>query len=77
MPQEWQVQGVSGHGQRPLVYIVAGDLQANLALVVEPPGDDAVDLAEQVDQRQLRQQDDTLLVVAASNGAVLNLQPDL
>ena len=56
---------------------MAGDLQANLALVVEPPGDDAVDLAEQVDQRQLRQQDDTLLVVAASNGAVLNLQPDL
>jgi hypothetical protein len=44
MAQKRQVDGVSRYGQRPLVNIVTSDLKADLALVVEPPGNDAVDL---------------------------------
>jgi hypothetical protein len=52
---------------------VASHLHADLSLVVEPPGDHAVDLAEEVHKGQLGQQDHALLVVAAADGAVLDL----
>ncbi len=48
MAQKRQVDGVSRYGQRPLVNIVTSDLKADLALVVEPPGNDAVDLESKV-----------------------------
>ena len=73
MSHEWQVQGVTRYGQGPLVNVVTGQLQTNLSLVVKPPRYHAVNLTEKVDQGQLGEKDDTLLVVAATNCTVLDL----
>ena len=52
---------------------MAGHLQADLSLVVEPSCNHAVDLTEEVDEGQLGEKNDTLLVVAPTYCTVLDL----
>ena len=52
---------------------MTGHLQADLSLVVKPPGHHAVDLTEEIDEGQLGEKDDTLLVVAPAYCTVFDL----
>ena len=60
-------------GGLPPLHVMAGHLQGQLPRLEEPPGHQGGHLGEEVDQRQVGEQDDGLLVVASPDGGVLDL----